>query len=267
MEEEGLRRGRAEERGQMTTETQPLPRPTEERQGNDPIRVAEELKIISSVLFDEGRDASVDVIEAAIALLRAPAPPVTTREADEWTEEDTGHTQPIYFVARALAQFDRHEAISKDVPEEGLDAVETAMSTWEPYAAVAIAALREIERTRASAPPTDISQQLDMQNAFNVWWSNHMLHSETITAADIYKSWVAACEYRRDSAVSSAIERCAKVVPEAYAKYWEVHKAHERRWQAWKAGGEAGEMPTINTGSIAEFIEAAIRSLLKSGGG
>jgi hypothetical protein len=65
--------------------------------------------------------------------------------------------------------------------------------------------------------------------------------------------------------VSSAIERCAKVVPEAYAKYWEVHKAHERRWQAWKAGG--GEMPTINTGSIAEFIEAAIRALLKSGGG
>jgi hypothetical protein len=63
---------------------QPLPRPTEERQGNDPIRVAEELKIISSVLFDEGRDASVDVIEAAIALLRAPAPPVTTREADGW---------------------------------------------------------------------------------------------------------------------------------------------------------------------------------------
>jgi hypothetical protein len=37
---------------------------------NDPSSVVEELKIVSSVLFDESRDASVDAIERAIALLR-----------------------------------------------------------------------------------------------------------------------------------------------------------------------------------------------------
>lgn len=66
---------------------------------------------------------------------------------------------------------------------------------------------------------------------------------------------------------ASVIEECATVALAAYTEWWSRQNAHRKKWDAWRLGGEVGEMPTITIGGPADFIAAAIRALGKQTGG